>query len=299
MTTEEFWDKYTSKKILDAFDDVNNFFSKEQLPTEFLEDYDYVEIILETNGHHFDAKEFDKVLKFNKTVQQKHPQIYLEVFEYLNRDLISYHCFYQNKEEVRKALIPYLSEPVRGVDQFIKVVQKITSYQYVDLLEIIPASVYTAIDSSNDLMPGSGSFLANAKQYIELEKLYLTFLETGSFEWDRFRKGLDVFGFEFSDKFFPYVEKGLKGDTGAGLAGLFEEEDDFQYLILRSLFLVYMHKKGMPFVTSFQIFDAVINVLYKIWHHCEGSQISPLMLDYDELDENLPSGNGLFESPMP
>lgn len=65
MTTEEFGEKYLNENILEIFDETCEFFTDE-LPQEFIENYDVGEVILETKGHKEEAKNFDNVLKFRE-----------------------------------------------------------------------------------------------------------------------------------------------------------------------------------------------------------------------------------------
>lgn len=77
MTTQEFWEKYIGKDIFESYEDTKHFFSK-KLPADFLNEYDYGEVILETRGHHETAKEFEKVIEFTKILQTKQSKIYQE-----------------------------------------------------------------------------------------------------------------------------------------------------------------------------------------------------------------------------
>ena len=63
MTSEEFWDLYINENILDIFDETCEFFSHD-LPDGFTDEYDALEIILETAGHNENVKNFDNVIKF-------------------------------------------------------------------------------------------------------------------------------------------------------------------------------------------------------------------------------------------
>ena len=81
MTLEEFANKYDNEDILDIFDDTCEFFSQE-LPQEFFDEYDPVDVILDTMGYQHSAKNFDNVIKFIDIVKNKQPEIYKMSFPY-------------------------------------------------------------------------------------------------------------------------------------------------------------------------------------------------------------------------
>jgi len=87
MTTKEFWNKYIHEDILEIFDITCDFFANE-LPKEFVENYDVGEVILETKGYQATAKEFDNVLKFTEIIQNNQPKLYEEYFHYFDDFLI-------------------------------------------------------------------------------------------------------------------------------------------------------------------------------------------------------------------
>ena len=75
MSAEEFWDLYiNSSDTLDIYDEVIAFFS-EELPKNFEDEYDVMEVIVEVQGHHKEAKEFEKVIKFINLIKEKHPNL--------------------------------------------------------------------------------------------------------------------------------------------------------------------------------------------------------------------------------
>ena len=99
MTLEEFANRYDNEEILDIFEDTCEFFSQE-LPQAFFDDYDPVDVILDTMGHQESAKNFDNVIKFIDIVKNKQPEIYKDSFVYLNDFLVEYYCFHQDRKIV-------------------------------------------------------------------------------------------------------------------------------------------------------------------------------------------------------
>ena len=97
MSGEEFWDIYSNStnSTLDIYDEAMAFFS-EDLPLNFEEDYDVVEIILEIKGHHEHSKEIEKAINFARLIKEKHPHLFDEVSDYLNKLLLNYYCFIGN-----------------------------------------------------------------------------------------------------------------------------------------------------------------------------------------------------------
>ncbi len=107
MTTKEFWNKYINEDILEIFEITCDFFSKE-LPKEFVENYDVVEVILETIGHQATAKNFENVIRFSELLQRKQPRLYKENFQYFDDILVDYYCFYGNQKKVEEAFSNFI-----------------------------------------------------------------------------------------------------------------------------------------------------------------------------------------------
>jgi len=119
MTTKEFWKIYISKNgVVKNFDDIFDFFSKE-LPTEFVDEYDVGEVILEVSGHNQTAKNFDNLLKFIELLQEKHSALYKEYFQNFDDFLIDYHSFHNNRTEAEKSFTNFLENPLQGYDQLL------------------------------------------------------------------------------------------------------------------------------------------------------------------------------------
>ena len=208
MTTEEFWAKYIHGDIFKIYDIVCDFFSRE-LPKEFLEGYDAGEVILETRGHHETAKEFDKVLKFTELIQDKQPQLYREYFQYFDDFLIDYYCFLDESEKAESAFSNFLESPVPNFDSYLICFKKFLFYQYTDLLSQAITANYDEVDHSDELIGGAAHDLALSKFYITLEHIYLKYEKNNVFDKDALKEVLDQYGFNFDDKAFADIERGI------------------------------------------------------------------------------------------
>ena len=100
------------------------------MPTEFVENYDVGEVILETRGHNESAKEFERVLRFTELLQNKHPELYGEYFQYFDDFLVDFHCFHKNNESVKSAFSNFIENPEQDFDKLLISFKKLLFCQY-------------------------------------------------------------------------------------------------------------------------------------------------------------------------
>lgn len=209
MTTQEFWNKYLNEDIVDIFEDIYEFFSKE-LPKEFLEEYE--EVLLETEGHLEQAKEFDKLIKFTELLQEKYPKIYDEFFEYYNKFLVDYHTFYGNREEVHKAFSKFIEKPIESYDNYFESFLQLVYYDsYHDLLAKAIDQNFEEVADSPELIGGAEFELAMAKYYSTLEHSYKP--DENKFEKNKFIESIKKIYFRFDENSINTIEKYLLNEN--------------------------------------------------------------------------------------
>lgn len=260
MTVEEFWDLYINEKILDIFDETCEFFSQE-LPAGFTDEYDAIEVILETSGHNETAKNFDKVIKFRNILEQYQPDLYKQTFVYLNDFLVEYYCFHQDKSKVDEAFSLYIENPLEDIDYYSQIFKKLQFYQHTELLNRAIEENYHDI-SDSELVIGSPYELAFCKLYISLQE---SFVQGKRLNETGFLAKIEEFDFELSDVVFSSIEKGLLQSqlSADDLNSLLVKDNDLGTLIiLRTYFQRYMYERGFEFYLSGYIWDNML----QLWH---------------------------------
>lgn len=258
MTTEEFWKKYINEDILDIFDETCEFFSNE-LPQEFIDNYDVGEVILETKGHQESAKNFDNVTKFTDIIYNKQPQLYKEYFQYFNSFLIDYHCFKQDSLNVHKAFTLFMDNPIHDYDEYFLGFKKLLFYQHTDLIEQAIIKNYKAVNESDDLIGNVGYDLAIYMLYMHLQKVYEK--NDNTFDRIEFSSQLSNYDFEFDDEFLSTIETSVFKPmlNAEDLISLFLKDKDRSIPIIQGYFARAMHKKGFAFYLSGSIWDNMLN----------------------------------------
>lgn len=257
MTIEEFWDKYINEDILDIFDETCDFFSQE-LPQEFLEEYDAIEVILETSGHQQTAKNFDNVVKFIDIIKKYQPELYKESFNYLNDFLVDYYSFHQNRSKVDEAFSLFIDNPLNDYDSYLQAYRTILFYQHSELLNRAIVENYQVVSASNSILGGAYD-LAISMFYIILQETF----ENNNKELDKndFISKLEKFDFELDEGVFSAVQKGLTQfqPNIDELNNLFDKDRLCALMLLRGFFLRYMHERGFEFYLSGHIWDKMLN----------------------------------------
>ena len=260
MTTEEFWNKYTHEDIFEIYDITCDFFSQ-KLPEEFLENYDVGEVILEMKGHHETAKQFDKVLKFTKLIQDKQSQLYQEYFQYFDEFLVDYYLFHGETEKAENAFSNFIKKPVHDFDAYLTCFKKLLFYQRANILDKAVTANYNEVENSDKLIGSAAYDLATSKLYITLEQFYQKYKKENVFDKDALNVILDQYGFNFDENAFLFIEEGLFGSILQNedlIKAFAEKKRKLFVLTLQGYFLRYMYSHNFTFMFSGSLWDKLL-----------------------------------------
>ncbi len=262
MKVEEFWNKYINNDILEIFDDACELFSNE-LPDHFIEEYDVEEVLLEVRGHQEDEKNFDNVLKFTEIIKNNQPELYQNIFQYYDDFLIDYYCFKQDAEQVKKAFVNFIENPLADFDTYLTQLNRALFYQHTEILEqSVNEESYRLIQNADKLIGGAEFDLAFIKMYTTLQNVFESKGKNPSIS--SFIAKMEGYDFEFKDSFTSSIETGLFKPTldADNINDILKKDKEEAFTIIRSSFLRFMHSKGMPFYVSAKITDQLLSY----WH---------------------------------
>jgi len=267
MKFEDFWEIYTTKKIIDNYEAVKETFSQE-LGGDILEHYEVSEVLTEFIDHYETAKEFEKIIEFRELLQNKNNKSFKEVFEYYDDFLVSYYCYRKEEKKVEDSMQYFFEYPLQGYELLLKNLKKLFYYRYTELGDKLIEKIYEDVVTSPDFFEGAEYELAIFKYYIELEKVYLNFTSGKEFNWDAFTEKMERFNFEIKEESFGIFEDVLTQERA-------EIEEDFSSLSyddrresmekVQMNFMKYMLKHGMSFAVS----GSIWNYLYEFWEEEE------------------------------
>lgn len=261
MTTEEFWEIYTSEADPLKICDITYDFFLNDLPADFLEDYDVGEVIVETIGHNEDNKRFDKVIAFTELIQKKHPALYLEYFEYIDSFLIDFYCFHKNNKEVENAFLNFANDPEKDFDNLLAAFKQLLFYGYFNTtLDTTIIKIYDTVKNSSRLVGGSALDLAMSKFYINLENYYNKTDKSNSFNRKEFTSSLSSYDFTLENKAQEALENGLLASSLPleEIIDHFIQNRSNCMLTLQGLFLKEMKTKNFPFTISGRLWDKIL-----------------------------------------
>ncbi len=149
MTNDEFWDFYCEEGTAeDKYDEIFEFFSKE-LDDDFIENFDYDEVIYSTVIELFDNNKFEKAIDFIYLLESKQPVIYKNNRDELTSYLIYYYSYLNDEENIdfvfskyknNRIIYPYLYEmsfeKLIFYQQYIVLLKQITEKNYEEIVEL-------------------------------------------------------------------------------------------------------------------------------------------------------------------
>jgi len=160
------------------------------------------------SGHNQTAKNFENVLKFTALLQEKHPALFKEHFQYFDDFLIDYHSFHNNRTEAEKSFSNFLENPVQGYDQLLSVLKKLLFYKHYEMVDKMVMNNYDSIKNSDKLIAGAEYDLAILKYYINLEFFY-TISTDKTPDKKEFEKSMLPFEFKFKGNALDLILKGI------------------------------------------------------------------------------------------
>jgi hypothetical protein len=253
MTTKKFWKAYLNEDIFDIFDMACDFFSKPLEDEDFWEEHDISEVIIEIVGQHDGAREYEKVIKFAKILEEHQPELYQEHIEYVRDLLLDYYNFKQDHERVSKVFSSFINDPTGDLQMYLIHFKKIVLYQQTDLIQ-------QAISQNFAINPPKGSDydFTTCKTYMVLQDLFEE--GTGTFDKAAFLSKIADYDFKFNDDFLTYTAIGIFNPmlTLDSLKSLFEENSLHCAMVIKGYFLREMHKKGFAFYLSSIIWNYII-----------------------------------------
>jgi hypothetical protein len=261
MSGEEFWDIYSNStnSTLDIYDEAMAFFS-EDLPLNFEEDYDVVEIILEIKGHHEQSKEIEKAINFARLIKEKQPHLFDEVSYYLNKLLLNYHCYFDTINEINSIVEFEFEHLLNDIDSFLLNFKRIMLYQHIDILQKNIKKALKDNEIKNKLHNYVKYHLVLLVLFDVLEKQYVKNKDAYRFEKEELLfqlKDCDIIELEETISFF---ERGFFENIDvSSMKLLVEDKNEEAMHILQAQFCKEMLQKKLKFATSARIWELLMN----------------------------------------
>lgn len=242
---------------------------KQPLSKSFIDELDLGMILVDLKDNLEDERQFDKLFKLIEILQTYQPELYQVEYPYFDEFLIEYYLFHNDKEKLKKALLRFEENPVQGVDILLPLHKKLLLYGHTDLAIELSKKMYKPLDTSPELIGGTGLKVAIPILYSFLEQQYEEFLKTNNFNWDEFAKEIIEFDFKSNNEFINLFKKGLTGETDNKetlYQQFFNNRKDYMY-ILDCYFLKYMRQNKQM---SFTIGSIIWEGLWNFWEEQSG-----------------------------
>ena len=297
MKAEEFWNIYvnSTENTLDIYEEALAFFS-EELPENFTEEYDVVEVILEVQGHHKTAKKFEKVINFANLIKEKHPEIFEKTSVYSNGFLINYYAYHNNIDELEKIFEYASKNVVANYDKFLSVFKTLLFYQHIDIVEKAIDANFEAVSNSDNLIGGAEYDLIIVKLFNSLEKHYLESLKSTFFEKEKVLQDIKKYTFDFIaiEQSIALFEKGLCVEAldVKSIKTLVAKNKSDALHILQVQFIKAMLQKNIRFAVSSKIWE----LMMRYWNANNEKSTNRFAIDTQEFDTFLRNLSGGFFS---
>lgn len=259
MTTQEYWERFEDNDIdtLTFFEDTCKFFSKEISPKD-LEEYDFMDIILEVNGIFLQEKDYKSVIKLWNIIRENNKSFHKSEFLFLDDTMISYYAYLQDQEKVRDSFSMFMNYPIKDFDKYMAMFNTLIFWQCFD-------TAFEATSRNCDSVRNSNVLVENA-EYELAQYHYSTIIS------NHYQKGKDSLdkaviytelkkiNFVFTDESAKFFELGYLSEN-YDLEILKQEwsKKSFYFeILLKGYFCKYMYDKGMDVRLSSYLLSLIL-----------------------------------------
>ncbi len=261
MTNEEFWDFFCIGDPTEKYDEICKFFSK-KLDKDFLENYDYLTIIYSLLYELFQNNDFEKALEFIKFIEKKQPGIYQENYEILDKYLLNYYFYIEDKKQLDNVFSNYLKYRIINQLVYIDKIEKFICYQYYD---IIDKQFFEKFTKFPDIKEFSSELITIIFHYQLLLTLETAFYEKGKTKENFIIEIKELFPTDINDNtsYYPLrIAKELIKDKlyKEELQKQFKEEKVLFLFQVKIKFFKYMYEKNIKFNLSELMWEHTLNI---------------------------------------
>lgn len=263
MNETEFWNIYgiTDYESDECFEETCEFLMQEQ-SDEFKNNDELAEVISCINDYHLRNKNIDNILKLNKIIREKYPNVYSIAFPQLSSHSVAYYNFQRDTEQVEKYFTPFLANPLLSFHSYMECYNSIFYYQQKEILKnIYDLNFGSIIDSNYEIPLPKFEFV----QYLISSKLE-EFYEKNNNEFDE-NEYISFFKekkLKINTTFLKYLKKGIFQPMFSKefITEKFLSHRKYCLFVLEGYFLKYMKEKNVGFTLSDKLWISISNYLH-------------------------------------
>ncbi len=259
MTAQEYWEKFDEENLdkQEFFEDTCTFFSKE-ISQEDLEEYDFMDIVIDVIGEFLLNKDYAPVIKLRNIIRENNKCFYENEFLFLDDNLIDHYTYLQEEENVRDAFSMLMKYPVKDFDHYLIVFKTLIFWQCFNVVDEAVTRNYNTVRNSNDLIENSEYELAQYHYGAILSNHYQK--GKGSLDKEAIYTELKKINFVFTDESAKFFELGYLSEN-YDLEVLKQEwrKKSFHFeILLKGYFCRYMYEKGMDLRLSGFLLSSIL-----------------------------------------
>jgi hypothetical protein len=198
------------------------------------------------------------------TLQQQHPELYQQEFQYFADCLIRYHLFQHQMDAVRDTLAPFKTNPIQGIDQLFKVLDDLRLFDTRELAVDLCKTVYQPVRTSNKVIAGAEIELGTVVIIDLFGQAYQKLKQGNTVDWEALGAEAAEYGFENTTQMRAEVEHNLTVPIQADPA-FFQQFSRDRGSCLRQLMLGFCRymdeQQQMSFVCSQAIWETILEFL--------------------------------------
>lgn len=176
MIAEEWLEKYESLTNSAQTEFLQETFQQE-IPPDFLEEIDFLELTIKHYEYLKREKEFDSILRLQMFINEHNAQLFGGDKFYAEAFTAEIHIFRNEEKLLGKSMRSFLADPVQSIDELIPLIDKLVYYNYSDYVQLICDNAYTLLKNNNALISGTEKKFTQIIKMLLLQSLCRQFYE--------------------------------------------------------------------------------------------------------------------------
>jgi hypothetical protein len=258
---DAWYDEYTAVSPRQQRDLLKEILSQ-PIDIAYAQEVDLGMLIIELQDSLLNHNQLSDALALIDRLQQHQPTFYQQEFQYFDGFLVQYYLYGNDLPKLTEILTRFKANPEQGIGHLLEILEDLQVYGAVAPLVDLCRAVYSTVESSREIMSGTGIEFARIIFIDVLENVY-----------DRFKQGETVNLVEFAEQVAPYgfdltmtmqaeLEHHLTSDLVVTPAFLTQFSDDRQTLLRHLLFAFCRYMRDqyqMSFVTAQMICSSIVD----------------------------------------
>jgi hypothetical protein len=260
---DAWYDEYTAVSPRQQHDRLKEILSQ-PIDIAYAQEIDLGMLIIELQDSLLNHNQLSEALALIDQLQQHQPTFYQQEFQYFDGFLVQYYLYCNDLPKVTEILARFKANPDQGIDHLIQILEDLQLYGAIAPLVDLCRAVYATVESSRNIMPGTGIEFARIIFIDAVAHIYDRLKQNEPVNWADVATQIAPYGYEVADAMQAELTEHLTTDRTTDPV-FFTQFQNQRSTTLRHRFFsfcCYMSDRyQISFITTQMIWSSIVDFL--------------------------------------